>query len=166
MAMHLWQPVQTFGVMASAFKSLCNITPDHPDARSKVNISRNLVCCKNMAPFILSTSMEQIEKGLFRIQRKVEKKNKLPWRCFCLYNQETKESMWMYQHLFFSEGFCLNLVPANGIALLLTLILLSLSLSRNVFKAVPELHFIFLIVPSYMSLGKVYSTTSCPQLLI
>lgn len=54
-------------------------------------------------------------------------------------------------------------VPANRISLLLTPVLPSLPLARTVFKAVPELHFIFLIVPSYMSLGKVYATTSCPQ---
>lgn len=66
------------GVVTAAFKSLCNVTPDRPDARSKVNISRNLLCHMNMAPFILSASMGQIEKGPFRTQGKVEKKKKLP----------------------------------------------------------------------------------------
>lgn len=55
------------GVVASAFKSLCNVTPDHPDARSKVNVSRNMVCHMNMALFILCTSMEQTEKSPFGI---------------------------------------------------------------------------------------------------
>lgn len=75
-----------------------NVTPDRPDARSKVNIHRNLVCCVNMAAFILSTSMEQVEKG-WGTQGKVEKKKKLPRRCSCLGRQGAKEGRGRLEHL-------------------------------------------------------------------
>lgn len=39
------------GVVASALKSLCSVTPDHPDARAKVNLSRNLVHHMDMVPW-------------------------------------------------------------------------------------------------------------------
>ena len=62
------------GVGGSAFKSLCNVTPDHPDARSEVNVGRNLVCCLGVMPFIRSTSTRQTGGELFGIEGKVERK--------------------------------------------------------------------------------------------
>lgn len=62
------------GVGGSAFKSLCNVTPDYPDAGSKVNVSRNLVCCLDIMPFILSTSTRQTGGELFGIEGKVDGK--------------------------------------------------------------------------------------------
>lgn len=59
------------GVGGSAFKSLCNVTPDHPDARSKVNVSRNLVCCLDIMPFSLSYSTRQTREELFGIEGEI-----------------------------------------------------------------------------------------------
>ena len=93
--------------------------------------------------------MEQIEKGLFVIQGKEERKRN------CLEDVLVLAGREQGGHVVCEHLICLNRVPTNGVAWLLTLVLPSLSPDRTVFKAVPELHFIFLIVPSYMSLGKV-----------
>lgn len=150
MVMHLWQPAKTFGGGGLSFQvtlEMSHQTIQMPGQR--LILAETWCTAWTWHPLFFSSSMEQIEKGLFVIQGKEERKRNCLEDVLVLAGREQGGHV-VYEHL-----ICLNRVPTNGVAWLLTLVLPSLSPDRTVFKAVPELHFIFLIVPSYMSLGKV-----------
>ena len=56
---------------------LCNVTPEPPDARAKVNLSRNLAYCMDVVPWFLPPPWNRYKRGPFGIQRKAEKRKEL-----------------------------------------------------------------------------------------